>query len=95
MDNNSKVLIQLLEEIRLQKGISRYKVAKLSGLNEMTVKRFFDLENEPSLSIFLTIAKALGVNFFFESKDSETDLNKAFQEAMDKLGRNPDDLPKN
>lgn len=95
MENHSKVFIQLLEEIRVQKEISRYKIAKETNLNESTIKRILDLDNEPSLSNFLAIAKVLGVNFFFESKDANTDLNKAFQDAMDKLGRNPESLPKN
>jgi len=95
MENHSKILVQLLEEIRLQKGISRYKIAKETGISEMGVKKILDLETDPSLSNFLGIAKTLGVNFFFESKDSKTDLNKAFQDSMDKLGRNPDNLPKN
>lgn len=94
-DNHSKLFIQLLEEIRLQKGISRYKIAKDTGLNETTIKRTLDYENEPLLPNFLAIAKVLGVNFFFESKDSDIDLNKSFQDAMDKLGRNPNNLPKN
>ena len=94
-DNHSKLFIQLLEEIRLQKNISRYKIAKETGLSEHTIRRTLSHETEPSLPNFLAIAKTLGINFFFESKDSGTDLNKSFQNAMSKIGRNPNDLPKN
>lgn len=95
MDHNAQVFILLLEEIRLQKNMSRYKLAKLTGLPESTIKRVLDLENEPSLSNFLAIAKALEINFFFETRDSETDLSKGFEDAMEKLGRRPNRLSDN
>lgn len=87
MEYNSKIFIQLLEEIRLQKSISKYSISKKTNLSEMTIKRTLEMETEPSLSNFLAIAKALGLHFYFESKNSETDLNKCIENAKEKIDR--------
>jgi hypothetical protein len=47
------------------------------------------------LPTFLEIAKSIEVNFFFEDKESKTDLNLAMEKAMETLGRIADKLPKN
>jgi hypothetical protein len=59
------------------------------------VARVFGLKYSPSLHTFLEIAKAVGVNFFFEDKDGKSDLNLLFERAMEQLGRRADRLPKN
>lgn len=41
------------------------------------------------------VANAIGVNFFFEDRESLSDLNLAFERAMEQLGHRPDKLPKN
>lgn len=51
--------------------------------------------NKPTLPTFLEIAKAIGINFFFEDKESKTDLNLAMEKDMEALGRRVDKLPKN
>ena len=38
---------------------------------------------------------AIGVNFFFEDKESKVDFNLAMEKSMENLGRRPDKLPKN
>ena len=45
--------------------------------------------------LILKISKAIGVNFFFEDKESKTDLNQAMEKAMEALGRRVDKLSKN
>lgn len=35
------------------------------------------------------------VNFFFEDKEGKTELNVAFERAMEQLGRRPDKLGRN
>lgn len=90
-----KLLVILLEELRQQKKISILNIAEKSGMLPTHVSRFFSCKFEPKLGTFLKISKAIGVNFFFEDKESKTDLNLAMENAMEKLGRRPDKLPKN
>lgn len=90
-----EVLVYLLDEIRKQNGQTMQDVADKTGIIQSHVARFFSAKYKPALPLFLEIAKAVEVNFFFESKNSTTDLNKAFEEAMERLGRRPDKLPKN
>ena len=89
------VLVLLLDEIRQQKGLSNLKVAELSGIAPAHTSRFFSCKFPPTLPTFLKIAKAIDVNFFFEDKESKTDLNLAMEKAMEQLGRRTDKLPKN
>ena len=90
-----KLFVLLLDEIRVQKEISNLKVAELSGIAPAHTSRFFSCKFSPTLPTFLKIAKAIGVNFFFEDKESKTDLNLAMENAMEQLGRRSDKLSKN
>jgi len=89
------LLVLLLDEIRKQKGLSNLKVAELSGIAPAHTSRFFSCKFPPTLPTFLKISKAIGVNFFFEDKESKTDLNQTMEKAMEALGRRVDKLSKN
>lgn len=92
-----KLLVLLLKEIAIQKhgkGWQTY-LSEKTKFAQSNISRMFGLKYTPSLKNFLIIAKALEVNFFFEDKESKTDLNLAFENAMEALGRRPDKLPKN
>lgn len=95
MDNQWKILVLLLQEIAIQKGITQNQIADQTGLIQSNVSRFFSLKYKPTLDTFLQVAKAIKVNFFFEDQESKTDLNLAFEKAMEELGRRVDKLPKN
>ena len=90
-----KLLVFLLDEIRQQKGITQQQIADETGLIRSNVSRFFSAKFTPDLKNFLIIAKAIKVNFYFEDQEEKTDLTLAFEKAMDTLGRIPDKLPKN
>ena len=90
-----QLLVLLLEDIAKQKKITHQQIADSTGLMRSNVTRLFSLKYTPTLKTFLIVAKALNVNFFFEDKESKTDLNKAFENAMEKLGRRADKLSKN
>ena len=90
-----KLLILILKEIAESKNISQTEIAEKSNLLQSNISRFFSLKYTPRLDTFLEVAKAVGVNFFFEDKDDKTDLTKVFEKAMTELGRRPDKLPKN
>ena len=90
-----EVFVFLLDEIRKQNGQTMQDVADKTGIIQSHVARFFSAKYKPNLALFLDIAKAVDVNFFFEPKNSKTNLNVAFEEAIDRLGRRVDKLPKN
>lgn len=90
-----RLLVLLLKGIATEKGITQTKIAEMTGLHQSNVARFFGLKYCPKLDLFLIIAKAVGVNFFFDSTDSDVDFNQLMEQAMTELGRRPDRLPKN
>ena len=96
--NNEKhwqTLVLILKHIAIEKNITQDDIAEKTGLQRQNVNRIFNLHYRPRLDIFISIAQAIGVNFFLEDKESKTDLNKAFERAMEELGRRPDKLNKN
>lgn len=89
------MLVLLLKEIAKDKGIYQEEIARNLDMAQGDVARFFSCRFRPNLDLFLQIANQIGVNFFFEDRDSITDLNSAFERAMEQLGRRPDKLSKN
>jgi transcriptional regulator with XRE-family HTH domain len=90
-----KVLVLLLKQVAEEKGITQQQIAERTGLLQSNVARIFSLRYLPSLLNFIAIARAVGVNFFFEDKESQTDLSLMMELAMEELGRRPDKIPKN
>lgn len=90
-----KLLVLILKDIAEQKGITHQEIADKTGLIRSNVSRFFGLRYTPSLDMFLEVAKAIGVNFYFEDKDSKSDLNQAFERAMETLWRRPGTISPN
>lgn len=82
-----KVLVQLLKEIAEDKGISQQQIADETGLLRSNVSRLFSLKYKPNLDIFLKVAMAVKVNFFFADQEDKSDLNVLFERAMDKMYR--------
>ncbi len=89
------LLVLLLKEISKSKGLTQNQIANETGLLQSNISRFFSLKYKPTLDTFLQVAKAIKVNLFFEDQESKTDLNLAFEKAMEQLGRRPNKLPKN
>lgn len=88
-----KVQVAFLYEIALQKDFDTSYLAMKTGCE--TIDAFFSFEKTPTLDVFLLIANAVGVDFFFRDKEGDCDLVKGFEMAMEKLGRRPNALPKN
>lgn len=76
------LLVLLLAKIAKSKNISHQEIADITGLKRSNVTRVFSLNYCPNMRTFLAIAQAVGINFFFEDKDSNTDLNQLFESAM-------------
>lgn len=94
-EEQSKIFVVLLQEIAMDKygtGYQKY-IADKTGLYQNNVSRFFSLKYIPKLSTFLSIAKAIDVNFFFEDQNSKTELNILMNRAMDSLVRRSNNLP--
>lgn len=94
-ENTWMLFIDLIDQIAKQKKISRAEIARRTEIHPANVQRFFDCKYKVTLPIFLKIAHALEVNFFFEDKESKTNLNLAMENAMEQLGRRLAKLPKN
>ena len=95
-DANWKILVLVLKQIAQKKGITHTDIANSTGLFRNNVTRVFSLKYCPRMDIFIDIARAVGVNFFFENKDDiSIDYNKLMEEAMTELGRRPEKLPQN
>jgi len=90
-----QLLVLILRKISESKGISQQEVADRTGLKRQNVSRMFNLQRCPNLSTFVLVAKSIGVNFFFEDKAGDTELNVIFEQAMTELGRRPDKLETN
>jgi len=92
-----QLLVLLLKELAIQKYGKGWQthLAEKTHFTQGNISRMFGLKYTPSLKNFMIIAKAIEVNFFFEDKEGKTDLNLAFENAMESLGRRPDKLPKN
>jgi DNA-binding phage protein len=90
-----RVFVLFIKEVAEKKGITHEKLGELTGLQRSNVTRMFQLKYCPSLQNWLKILKAIEVNIFFEDRESKTDLNQLFEQAMNELGRRPDKLPKN
>jgi hypothetical protein len=92
-----KLLVLLLQEIAIQKHGKGWQtwLSENTPFAQSNISRMFGLKYTPSFKNFLILAKALKVNFFFEDQEDSSDLNLAFEKAMEQLGRRPDKLPKN
>tara|TARA_A100000171_G_C2111354_1_gene135224 strand:+ start:608 stop:946 length:339 start_codon:yes stop_codon:yes gene_type:complete len=90
-----KVFALFFQEAMKDKEMNSSQLAEKIGVHRSTLKRFFDLDFPLKFDVILKIVHALELNLFFESRNSETDLNQLFEKAMTELGRRPDKLPKN
>lgn len=82
-----QMLCQFLREEAAAKGITNQQIADATGFSQPNVNRMLNAHYAPSLDNFLKLAEAIGVNFYMESKDSQTVNNQAFEKAMKELGR--------
>lgn len=94
-DEQWKLFVFLIKIIAEDKGIEQAEIAEKTGFTQSNVSRMLSCKYKITLPNFLKLAKAVGVNFFIQSQDEETDLNIAFEKAMAELGRRIDKLPKN
>ena len=90
-----KVFALFFKNAMEAQGMTSYKLAKTIGASQSTITRFFNLDFCLRFDYVLKIAHALQLNLFFESREESAEMNKWFEDAMDQIGRRPDNLPKN
>lgn len=73
-----QMLCQFLKDEAQTKGLTYQKISDITGFSQPNVSQMLNAKYAPSLDNFLKLADAIGVNFFMESKYSQTDLNKQF-----------------
>lgn len=89
------LLVLLLKEVCDQRGITQGQLAEITGFKQSHISRLFSLKYAPSMKTFMTVAHALKLNVYFQTREDKDDLNQAFEKAMEELGRRPDKLSKN
>lgn len=86
------LLVTMLKKTAEKKGISQQMIVERTGLKKSNLSRMFALQQSPTLRTFLLVARAIGVNFFFDDRDGDTNLTAIFEAAMTELGRRPDKM---
>lgn len=94
-DETWKVLVLSLKYMAEYKGIRQETIAARTGFTQSNISRIFALKYCPTLQTFLSIATAIEINFFFQDRESKSELNVMFEKAITELGRRPNKLPKN
>ncbi len=69
-------IAEFIKAKREEAGISRYRLAQLSGCGQMMIARIENGENAPNLVLFIKICKALNA--------SESDITKFYNELKEK-----------
>lgn len=88
MNNDAQwqVLVLLVRKIAEEKKMTHEQIAEKAGLQRQTVGRIFSLKFSPQLRVFVRVADAVGCRFFLQDRESNSDLNRLMNEAMDELG---------
>lgn len=63
-----KVFALFLEGAMKSRGMTRYRLAKETGVAESTIKRFFELECCSNFNTVLNIANAVGVDMIVKDR---------------------------
>ena len=85
-----QLLVLLIKEAADAKGISPANIAEFASVSRSTITRVFNLDFCPKLDIFIAMARAVGMNFYIEDQEGNSDMNLLFEKAMSAFGRRPD-----
>ena len=87
-------VIKKLYAMRLERNLSVYRLAELTGLNQSTLANTFSRGIVPSVSNLELLCEAMGVSlseFFAREKDEEYRLNSAESRLIDNYRMLPPD----
>lgn len=62
MKTNTELIADFLDEKRTKKGLSVYRVSKLTGISESHAQRVFSGKTKPSGELFMILCKTLEVS---------------------------------
>ena len=97
-------VIKRLNELRLNRNLSVYRLAELSGLNQSTLANIFSRGTIPSIATLEAVCDTLGVTlaqFFTEGETNnlltkeENELIKNYQKLPQKVKQSIFDIVKN
>ena len=89
-------IIKKLNELRLQRNMSVYRLAELSGLNQSTLANTFSRGIVPSIRNLETICEAMGITMgqFFTESEREEILTEEEISLIDNFRRLPPHVKK-
>lgn len=68
MNQNWKDLMTLLDQTRIEKGITQEELGARTGKSQAQISWIFKMQNVPSLELFLQLANAVGLEFGLNEK---------------------------
>lgn len=89
-------VIEKLNKLRLERGMSVYRLAELSGLNQSTLANTFSRGTVPSLRNLEIICQALGLTLsqFFSEGEQAVPLTKEEAELLNNYRKLPHSVKK-
>ena len=77
MEYNTEKILERIDELRKERNLSVYTLAKLSGLNQSTISNMFARKTAPSLETLFMLCKGLDISvssFFDENGLSQDEM---------------------
>ena len=89
-------VIKKLNELRLERNLSVYRLAELSGLNQSTLANIFSRGTIPSITTLEAVCETLGLTLsqFFAEGESGVLLTKEEAELVKNYQKLPQDVKK-
>ena len=83
--SDKNYLVDRIEELIEERGLSRYQLAKLSGTAESSVSNLFNRGSMPTVYTIEKICNGLGITLsqFFSKTGEYPDLSKEQKELLD------------
>ena len=90
-------VIKKLNELRLKRNMSVYRLAELSGINQSTLANTFSRKTIPSITNLEIICETLGVSLsqFFSNDETTVPMSKDELEIFNAYKKLPTDLKEN
>lgn len=85
--NDWKALTLLLKNIAKAKGITQQMIANKTGIDQPNIARFFSFKTCPTIAVYITIAKAIGITFTAEDNDNKLNVAQMLEEAKEEINK--------
>ena len=83
--SDKNYLVDRIEELIKERGLSRYQLAKLAGMAESSISNLLNRGSVPTVYTIEKICNGLGITLsqFFSKADEYPDLSKEQKELLD------------